>query len=175
MPYTDWATIVDTTIVNKKEIKMLEFGLGDGTQYLVDNFEFVYSHELIDDSQPNLINYYNTALNKYSSYTNWASELVMWKDIGFKDYDPNLPIQLLNRIDELFLMYKFEAVLVDGGYHVRGDIANYILNKWSPDYVIIHDTNFAYEVDGYTRIQLPSSYTTIEYLSGEGTHIFKKR
>jgi hypothetical protein len=81
----------------------------------------------------------------------------------------------LDRIDELFSEYKFDGVLVDGGYHVRGDIANYVLNKFKPKYVVIHDTNYNYEVDGYLRIILPDIYETVEYRVGEGTHIFVKK
>ena len=81
----------------------------------------------------------------------------------------------MQRIDNLFIEYNFEAVLIDGGYHVRGDIANYILNKHYPDFVIIHDTNFNYDVDGYNRIILPTNYETIKYTIGEGTYIFCKK
>lgn len=175
MPYTDWIDIVDVIISDKFEKNILEFGLGDGTQYLVDNFKFVYSHELIDQNDPTLIEWYNQAAQKFKSKQNWDSEVVFWEDISFIDYDPNLPQQLLNRIDELFLKYKFDCVLVDGGYHVRGDIANYILNKHQPGFVVIHDTNYNYSIDGYNRIILPQTYETVKYTIGEGTHIFVKK
>ena len=175
MPYTDWIDIVDKTIPNKHKKNFLEFGLGEGTNYLVDNFNFVYSHELIDETDPTLILWYNHALKTFSHKKNWSSEVVFWKDIDFIDYNPNLPKKLLQRIDNLFIEYNFEAVLIDGGYHVRGDIANYILNKHYPDFVIIHDTNFNYDVDGYNRIILPTNYETIKYTIGEGTYIFCKK
>lgn len=175
MPYTDWIDIVEQTIPDKENINFLEFGLGEGTEYLVNNFKFVYSHELIDQNDPTLIGWYDVAVEKFSSRKNWKSEVVFWKDINFIDYDPNLPQQLLSRIDELFLKYEFNAVLVDGGYHVRGDIANYVLNKHQPKFVAIHDTNHNYIVDGYGRINLPDIYDTVKYEEGEGTYIFVKR
>jgi hypothetical protein len=175
MAYTDWINIVDTTIDSEKYSSILEFGLGDGTEYLIKKFKSVYSYELIDESDPTLIEWYNGCVEKFKSYKNWNKEVVMWGDIGFIDYNPQLPKELLGRIDELFTLYNFNSVLVDGGYHVRGDIANYVLNKHKPQYVIIHDTNYNYDVDGYNRIQLPMEYDTIKYEVGEGTYIFTKK
>lgn len=174
MAYTDWIDIVDTTILEKNKTSILEFGLGDGTEYLVKNFKNVYSYELIDDADPSLEEWSKICIDKFKTSTNWEYEVVKYDTIGFADYNPNLCIKLLERIDTLFKKYNFQAVLVDGGYHVRGDIANYILNKFAPKYVAIHDTNYNYEVDGYGRIQLPANYTTVKYTQGEGTHIFVK-
>lgn len=174
MAYTDWTEIVETTILEKSKLSILEFGLGDGTKYLVDNFKKVYSYEIIDDADPTLVEWGTECVQKLSEYNNWEYEITKYSEIDFVDYDIKLSRKLLKRIDELFAKYKFEAVLIDGGYHVRGDIANYILNKFSPDYVIIHDTNFNYEVDGYGRINLPKNYSTVKYTEGEGTHIFVK-
>jgi hypothetical protein len=172
MPYTDWINIVESAIPNKEELSILEFGLGEGTKYLLEKFKYVYSYELINHDEPGLKFWYDESYALFNSNPKWGSELVMWNEIGFEDYNPDIPQGLTDRIDELFVKYNFDTILIDGGYHVRGDIANYILNKWNPSYVIIHDTNYAYEVDGYTRIKLPSTYETIEYKEGEGTHIF---
>jgi hypothetical protein len=174
MAYTDWIDIVEDTILEKANLPILEFGLGQGTEYLVNNFKSVYSYELIDNADPSLEVWSKQCITQFSSSTNWNYEVVKYDDIAFEDYNPKLATKLLTRIDELFNKYKFEAVLVDGGYHVRGDIANYILNKFAPSYVIIHDTNYNYEVDGYCRIELPANYTTVKYTQGEGTHIFVK-
>lgn len=174
MAYTDWTEIVETTILEKDKLSILEFGLGDGTKYLVDNFKKVYSYEIIDDIDPTLAEWGAECAQKLSGYSNWEYEITNYSEIDFVDYDSNLSSKLLKRIDELFDKYKFEAVLVDGGYHVRGDIANYILNKFSTKYVVIHDTNYNYEVDGYGRINLPNNYSTVKYTEGEGTYIFVK-
>lgn len=174
MPYTDWTNAVDLVIPDRKELSILEFGLGAGTKYLLDNFKFVYSYELIDERDHTLKEWAQVSKQEYKDYKNWEVEVINWGDIGFIDYDPNLCSKLVNRIDELYIKYNFEAILVDGGYHVRGDIANYILNKFAPKYVIIHDTNFNFEVDGYGRINLPKAYDTFKYNEGEGTYVFIK-
>lgn len=174
MAYTDWIDIVETTIPEKDKLSILEFGLGEGTDYLVNNFKSVYSYELIDQNDPSLEEWSNRCVERFQTKTNWEYEVVKYDDINFIDYDPNLPTKLLERIDQLFNKYKFKVVLVDGGYHVRGDIADYILHKFAPAYVVIHDTNYNYEVDGYDRIKLPANYKTVKYAEGEGTHIFVK-
>jgi hypothetical protein len=174
MAYTDWTEIVETTVLEKDKLSILEFGLGDGTKYLVDNFKKVYSYEIIDDADPSLAEWGRECVQKLNAYSNWEYEITKYSEVDFVDYDSNLSSKLLNRIDELFDKYKFEAVLVDGGYHVRGDIANYILNKFPTKYVVIHDTNYNYTVDGYGRINLPKNYSTVKYTEGEGTHIFVK-
>jgi hypothetical protein len=175
MPYTDWIDIVDPTILNKNELSILEFGLGEGTKYLLDNFKYVYSYELNDNAHPEYIEWWDLSNKSYGDYSNWGRELVWYNEIGFVDYNPNLPIQLTQRIDKLFNEYNFEVVLVDGVGHCRGDVANYILNKQAPKYVIIHDTNFNYDIDGYRRIVLPSNYEIVKYTGGEGTHIFVRK
>jgi hypothetical protein len=172
MSYTDWTGAVEATIPERKQLKILEFGLGAGTKYLVDNFKYVYSYELIDERDHSLKEWAEISKNDYKYYTNWDVEVVNWSDINFKDYNPNLVSGLTDRIDMLFAEHNFEAVLVDGGYHVRGDIANYILNKFTPKYVLIHDTNFNYVVDGYERIQKPELFEIYNHTDGEGTHVY---
>lgn len=169
MPYTDWTNIFDTDIPNKKELSIIEFGLGEGTEYLLKNFKHIYSYELINTRE-----WYDYTVNKFSEYKNWDHELVLFSEVGFQDYNPNLPIPVLNRITELFNKYKFDIAFVDGDYHVRGDIANFILNNFQPKYVAIHDVNFAFLADGYDRINLPLNYTSVTSTIGEGTTIFKK-
>ncbi len=169
MSYTDWIELVESSIPKKNKLSILEFGLGEGTRYLLDNFKFVYSYELAAGS-----NWYDDAIQRFSKYKNWKPELILFNDVGFVDFDTNLPPKLLKGITKLFKKYKFDVVLMDGQYHVRGDIVNFVLTKFSPRYVIIHDTNLAFKQDGYDRIKLPSKYKTASSDLGEGTRIFIK-
>ena len=175
MPYQDWIDIVETTIEEKNKLSILEFGLGEGTKYLLESFKYVYSYELNDDRYPELIDWYHVSEKDYGHHKHWGREVNWYNEIGFVDYNPDLPIKLTNRIDELFAKHSFEAVLVDGVGHCRGDVANYILHKHAPKYVVIHDTNYAYDQDGYNRIMLPDTYDTVKYTIGEGTHIFVQK
>lgn len=170
MSYTDWIDLVKSTIPQKDKLAILEFGLGEGTKYLLDNFKFVYSYELAPNSK-----WYNPIVEKFSGSENWQHELVLFKDIGFVDFNTDLPKELLTGITKLFNKYKFDVVFMDGNYHVRGDITNFILNKFYPKYFIIHDISIAFEQDGYSRIELPSRYKSVSSYSGEGTRIFIKK
>jgi len=163
----DWQEIVEATIPAKKELSILEFGLGDGTEYLLDNFKFVYSHELIRNDY-----WYQKTVERFKDRKNWEHQLVLFDDIGFVDYNPNLPADLIKNIDELMEDYKFDVVFIDGDYHVRGDIANHVF-RHMPRFIIIHDTNFAWEEDGYDRMLVNELYTKHVSKVGEGTHIYE--
>jgi len=169
MAYTDWIELVDLNIPNKKKLSILEFGLGEGTKYLLDNFKSVYSYELSPDSK-----WYDAMVDKFSNYKNWKYELVLFRDVGFVDYNPNLAPYLLRSIAKLFANNQFDVVFMDGEYHVRGDIVDIILKRYAPQYVIIHDITTAFNKDGYDRIQLPATYQSVSSYTGEGTRIFYK-
>ena len=170
MAYTDWIGLMESTIKNKKELSIIEFGLGDGTKYLLENFKNVYSYELMNTGF-----WYDQIVPKFNLHENWDHKLVLWEEIDFKDYEQNLPNLLLTEIDELFSKHNFDVVFMDGGYHVRGDIVNYIINKFFPKYIVIHDINYAFEEDGYHRIIKPDNYKTEKNTDGEGTMIFIKQ
>jgi len=161
---------MDDFIPNKKELSILEFGLGDGTEYLLKNFKSVYSYELMNTSS-----WYDNTVKKLSIHENWDHKLVLWNEINFRDYDTNLPPKLLSDIDNLFEKNNYDVVFMDGGYHVRGDIVNVIINKFFPKYIVIHDINFAFKEDGYERIVIPENYITEKNTIGEGSMIFIKK
>ena len=48
MPYTDWINTMNTHIIDKENLSIIEFGLGEGTDYLLKNFKSVFSYELMD-------------------------------------------------------------------------------------------------------------------------------
>ena len=170
MSYTDWINIMEEYIPNKKELSIIEFGLGDGTEYLLENFKNVYSYELMDTAH-----WYDTIVDKFLIHENQKHKLVLWDEIGFVDYETNLPEKLLSDIDNLFEDNNFDVVFMDGGYHTRGDIVNVIINKFFPKYIVIHDINFAFEIDGYGRISTPDNYITKTNTIGEGSMIFIKQ
>jgi hypothetical protein len=169
MPYTDWINTMNTHIIDKENLSIIEFGLGQGTEFLLKSFKSVFSYELMNTDK-----WYKETVKKLSSHKNWSHKLVLWSEIKFKDYDTNLPTELLYDIDKLFEKNNYDVVFMDGGYHVRGDIVNYIINKFFPKYIVIHDVNFAFNEDGYNRIFKPSNYNTETDSYGEGTTIFIK-
>ena len=118
--------------------------------------------------------WYNSTVQKFGLNENWKHKLVLWNEIGFKDYNPSLPSKLLKDIDNLFEETNYDVVFMDGGYHVRGDIVNIVINKFQPKFILIHDVNYAFEIDGYHRISVPENYVIKKDINGEGTMIFIK-
>ena len=74
MAYTDWIGLMESTIKNKKDLSIIEFGLGDGTKYLLQNFKNVYSYELMDTSF-----WYDSIVPKFNIHENWDDSSVMDK------------------------------------------------------------------------------------------------
>ena len=170
MPREDWTQWVDRNIPDMKNKTVLEFGLGDSTEYLLQNFRSVYSHELAKEDY-----WYRFTTDKFKSYQNWEHELILWKEIGFVDYNPVLPDALKENIRKLLTDLKFDVILMDGGYHVRGDILDLIINEFLPEWVVFHDTFRAFEIDGYGRMNIPYCYERFETKEGEGTIILKRK
>ena len=168
MAYTDWIPTMDS-IKSKKDLSIIEFGLGDGTEYLLNNFKLVYSFELADNDY-----WYKITKDRFGNFQNWKADFVNFTEVGFWDYMPQLPEQLISRIDDIF-NDKYDVVFMDGGYHNRGQIANLILNKFSPQYLVIHDINFAFEQDMYDQIVIPQEYDFSDDNNGEGTRIYFKK
>ena len=156
MPYTDWINLVEKTIPNKKNLNIIEFGLGEGTKYLLDNFKTLYSYELM-----NKPDWYNQTVNKFSVYENWEHKLVLWNDIGFKDYDTNLPKELLlegRYLAENFDEQKYFHILDEIFNHTKNNLTTknlaqyiyhlmiFLLSCWTPFslFLIIHKTLFTF-------------------------------
>lgn len=167
MPYTDWIPFVEQTIPEKTKLKLFEFGLGEGTKYLLESFKDVFSFELADSDS-----WYIDTIRSLSAMPNWRYEMAPFYHYDFYDYIPQIPDLLRNKINSLF-REKFDVVFMDGGYHNRGQIANYVLNTFKPKYLIIHDINFAFKEDMYDQIVVPDGYDYLDYNEGEGTRIYR--
>ena len=174
--YTDWIPHVKNTIPNMGDLNILEFGIGKGTLWLCDNFKSTYSFELIDRLETELPKWFEDVKYEITKRgKDWGGELVFWDELSFVNFDPNISPYLKDKIDSIFSNKKIDVVFMDGGYHVRGDIVNYVINTHFPKYIIIHDTVLNYVVDGYHRIHTPESYEIYRYDIGLGTHIYKKK
>jgi hypothetical protein len=169
MAYTDWIPTMDS-IKNKKNLSIIEFGLGDGTEFLINNFKNVHSFELADTKT-----WFDEANVKYANSKNWTCEFAHFDNYGFYDYMLNLPQALLDKLVDLFSQSKYDIVFMDGGYHNRGQIANFILNQFSPKAMIIHDINYAFQQDMYDQIIVPEDYSFVDDTNGEGTRIYYKQ
>lgn len=177
-----WAQCWHSTVAvifEKVKIKnALEFGLGDGTEYLLDNVDYLLSVELSVSE-----------LNK--DWTEKIQNLLKERNIWKLEYvecpqsiiDSNILIQKnQNQIDDKTYLKdlhvlidgyltekKWDLVFVDPGIHHRGDIVNRCMEK-DIDIILAHDTKFP-EIYGYSLIS-NDKYHKIEVKIHNGTTIW---
>jgi hypothetical protein len=168
MSYTDWIPTMEL-IENKNELSIIEFGLGNGTNFLVENFKTVYSYELASSKD-----WFNHIYSSLSQSHNWQGEFSDFTEFEFGSYSHNIPVPLLDKVIGLFKT-KYDVVFMDGGFHnPRGYLANFILSEIQPDYLIVHDINDS-ETYSYGEIVCPEQYLFKDDLEGEGTRIYFKK
>lgn len=167
---------------------MIEFGLGEGTRFFLDNLKEVVSVEIYtkdinlatklripDDS------WMRTFGEKFASYKNW--EIIFHdcgKDILEAEHDvtghgnvergadprsDGYKKEIRNLIKQLFKNKKYDYAFVDPGVHLRGDIVNALFGKVK--IIGAHDTNTK-PIYGYNRIIVPPDYNILENRDGEG-------
>ena len=151
--------------------RVLEYGEGDGTQFLLDKTDFVCSVEVIANASHK--GWAKECEKKYAEYKNkkWKQVLLNCSDDMKKaDRDRQKNLQpdpsifekeLQGYIDEGFKFSPFDMVFVDYGIHMRGDIVNLLFNK--VDIIAAHDTNVSHSIYGWDKIRVPSNYKEYRY------------
>ena len=171
--------------------RMVEFGLGEGTQYFLNRFNKVVSVEFFSPDQ-NIASKYRISNDywmdhfkkEFSSYSNWevvgiplGEEILKAEEditgVGElpRGSDPrnDYKTELHALLDEFFSKQEpFDFAFVDAGIHLRGDIVNYLFGKVLV--ISAHDFKDAEKVYGYHRIVVPDSYRQEDgERSAEGT------
>lgn len=182
-PWTDHVQHFAKLFKIMKVHSFLEFGLGDGTKYFLDNCDKVTSAELLGsyryDSNKR---WYDSCLRLYHSYSNWSPCLYKCSTaidkavaLSCRDIDPvSVDPAYLNDIkvicDDIFSKDTFDVAFVDAGITVRGDIVNELFNR--VDIIVAHDVfpnwNTKPNVYGWHRIITPPNYEFIYFQKGEG-------
>jgi hypothetical protein len=168
--YLDWQKSFEK-LENKKDLIILELGVGEGTQYLTDNFRKVISLEY---------SRYEYEFKKIEAKNHTYIELENDKDIIEKD---NILIETLgstrpdvtdkvNLIINKIKRYKADIIFVDFGFHFRGEVVQELINLNKYKYIAYHDTNFSYY--GYDRLDFKDYKIAIEDKEGQGTIILTK-
>ncbi|MEM1312724.1 MAG: hypothetical protein AAGF07_04650 [Patescibacteria group bacterium] len=176
--YISWFPVLDY-VPDKLDKNILELGLGQGTQHLLNNFKHVYSFEVFHTKY-----WYDYTVKQNESYKNWEHKFIYSTDLGISDVDAELVATkgvtrrtgVLKKYFELLEDFvdfkKLDVVFVDQGFHMRGECVNYFLDKKIP-YVICDDWNFG-EDDyyGYRGIKPNSSYFEKVYSGGMGDKVW---
>ena len=168
----DWVGYFDNIFKATEIEKILEFGLGLGTEFLCDNAKEVTSVELstgdfnrewADKTQEQLKEYKNWKLHyidipeeiKKANFDAIQNQYPL-KDISF------LPV--LKKIINPFLYKKeYDIIFIDPGIHNRGDIVNLCFGK--AKIIAAHDSDrtgrVIKNIYGYNIVEVPENYTEI--------------
>ncbi len=176
--YTDHVQHFQKLFQHHKVRSFIEFGLGYGTKYFLDNCEQVTSVEILLPSQSRY--WADHTISLLQGYTNWtpivrngsqnlqtANSLaaVEYKDPAL--YDSSYLLELKEICNELFRDKEYEVAFVDPGFHMRGDLVNELFDR--VPIIVAHDTNYAHLQYGWNKIYTPSNYVKIVCTEGSGT------
>lgn len=147
MSMLDWQPAVEKLHELFPFQKVLEFGLGDGTQWFLDHCDEVHSIEL--HANPQTQNWYPMCLERYKDNKNWHPEFFscdgdMQLTDSMKDY---ICGRLFNRLTPK----NFDLIFVDPGVHCRGDITNLCYDH--ARVIAVHDTNVGHQNYGWAKME----------------------
>lgn len=185
MAYTDWIPVLGI-IPDKKELKILEFGIGAGTKALVDEFKEVFSFEILNNRE-----WFDKTVEQLKDYQNFNHKYVDAQELfvahekftasslptpygnNFQDERPaELLLEILNESKSSIDYSAFEMFFVDAGVYLRGEIVNFVM-QFNPKYIMVHDTN-GFEDYGY-NLCTSDKYKYFAFNTGDGTGLFVRQ
>lgn len=190
-PICDWIPPTEKLFERIKPKSIIEFGLGEGTKFFLDNYPRVLSVEIYT-SNPELaeslpmsdLRWVDFYKKEFAHYDNWGvfkydcGELMMKaeKEVRREDkmqdpLDDKYMIEINKLIRFLFEKEKFDYAFVDHGMHLRGDFVNALFGHC--DAIGLHDFNTPGSY-GNHRVKTPKNYTEEECLDGCGTKFWVK-
>jgi predicted O-methyltransferase YrrM len=171
-PAQDWTEYFDNIFKITEIEKILEFGLGLGTEFLCDNAKDVVSVELstgdfnkewADKTQEKLKEYKNWKLH----YIDIPEEIHKSNTDAIQNQYPLEDTSYLSVLEKLinpFLNEKeYDIIFVDPGIHNRGDIVNLCFGN--AKIIAAHDSDrtgrITPNIYGYNIVEVPENYTEI--------------
>jgi hypothetical protein len=160
---------------------VVEFGLGDGTEYFLNNAEWVKSMEIASQRSGAASKLWiEKCREKYKTFSNWRPEFMVCDDlIEAADIlalqqkihpamvDKSYLQSLAKLVDDTLSDKNYDLGFVDYGLHVRGDLVNLLIGR--VPIVAAHDTNMTPEVYGWNIIKDRPDYLKVHYYKGQGT------
>jgi len=177
--------------------KMVEFGLGVGTQFFLDRCEHVTSIEIytkdggLAEALPMSSDYWMGHFREQlAQYDNWeiigveiGEEMIRAeRDIvgkfgterGSDPRDQSYKREIGAIVNKHVKGKGYEYAFVDAGVHTRGDIVNALFGV--VPVISAHDFRDSERVYGYHRIVVPDDYEIIDgEKCGEGIRFWRKR
>jgi len=183
---SDWIKPHELLFNNLKPKIVLEFGLGEGSEFFLKNCQklisvepYTTNQELIDTLHLPDLRWANLFKQVFSHYNNWivvpyeCKEAILKADKeaqrGDKMQDPisqEYKKEIQDLVDKICEEYHPDYAFVDHGLHLRGDFVNALFGRVKA--IGAHDTNTKGSY-GYHRVVSPADYIKEEYPNGEGT------
>lgn len=165
----------------------LEFGMGEGTKFYLDQCDHVTSVETLGRLGRSIHERcYQQCLSLYKNYPNWnpllydcssdiceAVDMVHEFQIDPAVIDPTYLEEIKELCDDLFAKRSYDVVLVDPGLILQGDIINELFDR--TDIIVAHDFNGNSQLYGWYKIKTPAHYQLIHFTEGEGTAFWIKK
>lgn len=187
--WTDHVKVFKKVFSHTKIDSFLEFGLGKGTKYFLDNCKNVTSIELIvPDRRKEIEPWYHACIELYKDFKNWHPKIHVFSNtmnmatrlaerhLNPQEYDTSYLKEVNAFVTEELQKKKYDLAFVDAGVQMRGDFVNALFNK--VDIIAAHDTNPNCKnrslMYGWYRVKTPKNYTKIEFNQGSGVILWIK-
>jgi hypothetical protein len=185
---TDHVIPLKKLFQHKKINTFLEFGLGVGTKFYIDNCNKVISVELIGPTgDRRFLPWYLKTVAMFWHHTNWHPHLVRCSPLMDR-YNTLARSHILPK--ENFTAYlqevdaicswavnndSIDLVFIDQGLWPRGHFVNALFGK--VNIIAAHDTNDTVDVPfrGYDQVKDDPNYVKIVYKKGQGTTFWIKK
>lgn len=189
--YTEHVVAFRTLFGLKKIDRFLEFGMGIGTKFFLDNCQHVTSIEISIDSRKDAIDpWFEECFKSFKKYRNWrplfarASAIVDYYNLPLalaywtemQEYLPNhleeFQAEISQICDRLLNNDHFDLAFVDPGLFTRVDFVNALFGK--VDIIAAHDMQV--NIYGWPLLKEHPDYERLDYFStfGQTTFWIKK-
>ena len=180
-PYTDHVRVFEKIFSTVKVHNFLEFGMGIGTKFFLDNCDRVVSVELVIKSrEKDILPWLPHCTKLYSSYNNWVPGVMSMSEKcdrasciaqKYKHAPLEEAAECFKEIDflceGLCAHQKFDVAFVDPGIFLRGDLVRALFGR--VDIIVAHDSNDTRY--GYCKAE-DERYVKIVDKRGQGTTVW---
>lgn len=170
--YQDWIPYVKKIFQWVKVNDLLEFGLGDGTEFFLENCKTVTSIEISGCKHSNG-DWYDKCIEKYKQYKNWepiyieGSDKMRKADWRARRYPENPYHEHIPYLIEIIEPLRYRDMIFVDSTHTRGDILNILFELDKADIIAAHDTSRFKErcvrVYGYDRLIIPKNFFEVHF------------
>lgn len=175
-PWTDHIFYLAPFLELTSTSKVIEFGLGKGSEVFIDFCQHVQSIELVVEKDN--LNWVEYCENKFAGASNWKSKKIIcdelllkahsiaWRSHNPIEYLESYPLHLEKMINSLFFDVKCDLIFIDCGFAPRADILNKLFYR--APILVAHDTNQDEKMYGWLRLSVPEKYTEVHFDTLQG-------